>query len=492
MAYKHGVKAIYNERDEGLSAELTRAMVFIGTAPVNTVKGGGENVNKPVVVGSFEEAAAAFGYSEDWAKFTLCEVMRHYFANEGAGEAVLINVLDVTKHLSATASTASLTIGADGKTAVMANAQLVYVDGVTVTDFTEGEDYTKTYDRTTGNLTFKCVGDNWGTGVTSISISYKTVNSAAVTNADVIGTTDNMGHNTGMYAVRNVYQLCRRVPSLICAPGFSQTPAIREAMETVSRSINGHWDAVIFTDLPVVNGGAAMTLANVYAYKKANGYTGNNEKVFFPMAEGTDGRVYHLSTLAAANMRKLLNDAEDIPYQSVSNSEVGIIKNLYFGTEGDTGVYGDDTINQYLDKNGISSACYHGGKWVLWGAHTAEYDQETEDEINIADTNVMMMFYLGNDFQMRHAEDIDKPKTANDMRSLASFEQARLDALVSNGMLSYGRAYINAKLLGRSDIVRGDHSVCFDITPTPLARSLTLYINPTEDGYETYYAQYTA
>ena len=145
-----------------------------------------------------------------------------------------------------------------------------------------------------------------------------------------------------------------------------------------------------------------------------------------------------------------------------------------------------------LDRNGICSARYHGGQGVLWGAHTAEYDQDNEDEVNIADTNVMMMFYLGNDFQVRHADVIDKPKTPNDMQALASYEQAKLDALVSNGMLTYGRAYINAKLLGRSDVVRGDHSICFDITPVPLTRSLTLYINRTEDGYEAYYAQYTA
>ena len=492
MAYLHGTRAIYNENKDGRAAELTRAMVFIGTAPVNTVKGGGENVNKPVVVGSFEEAVAAFGYSDDWAKFSLCEMMHHYFRNEGAGEAVLINVLDVTKHLTSTATTATLTIGADGKTAVIPNAGLIYMDGLTVTDFTEGTDYTKSYDPITGNLTLTSTGSNWGESVTTISVSYKSVDVSAITNADVIGQTDNMGLNTGLYAIRNIYQNCHRVPALLCAPGFSQTPAIHAAMLQLSRGINGHWDAVVLADLPLADGATALTLGTAYTYKKANGYTAKNEKVFFPMAEGTDGKVYHLSTLAATNMRLLLNEASDIPYQSVSNTACPIIKNLYLGAGSENRVYDDGTINLYLDRNGICSACYHGGQWVLWGAHTAEYDQDNEDEVNIADTNVMMMFYLGNDFQVRHADVIDKPKTPNDMQALASYEQAKLDALVSNGMLTYGRAYINAKLLGRSDVVRGDHSICFDITPVPLTRSLTLYINRTEDGYEAYYAQYTA
>lgn len=490
--YLHGTRVIYNENDKSIGAELSRAMVFVGTAPVQTLKGGAANVNKPVVVHGWDDAVAAFGYSDDWAKFSLCEVMAHYLKDNNAGEAVFINVLDMSKHLTSSATTASVSIGTDGKTAVIANAQLIYMDGLTVTDFTEGTDYTKAYDRASGNLILTSTGSSWGTNVTSISVSYKSVDITALTNADVIGSSDNMGTNTGLYAIRNVYQMAKRIPALLCAPGFSETPAIHTAMLTVSRNINGHWDAVVFADMPIIDGSTPITLGTAYTWKTTNGYTGKNEKVFFPLAKGTDGKTYHLSTLAATNMRKLLNEADDIPYQSVSNTECAIISNLYLGAGTENRVYDDTTINAYLDKYGICSACYHGGAWVLWGAHTAEYDQETENEVNIADTNVQMMFYLGNDFQVRHAVDIDKPKTPNDMEALASYEQARLDALVSNGMLSYGKSYINAKLLGRSDIVRGDHSLCFDITPVPLTKSLTLYLNRTEDGYEAIYTQYSA
>ena len=158
--YLHGTRVIYNENDKSIGAELSRAMVFVGTAPVQTLKGGAANVNKPVVVHGWDDAVAAFGYSDDWAKFSLCEVMAHYLKDNNAGEAVFINVLDMSKHLTSSATTASVSIGTDGKTAVIANAQLIYMDGLTVTDFTEGTDYTKAYDRASGNLILTSTGSN--------------------------------------------------------------------------------------------------------------------------------------------------------------------------------------------------------------------------------------------------------------------------------------------------------------------------------------------
>lgn len=72
--YKHGVYTVL----EGTMQEVRKgvnAPIYVGTAPVHTILGGSENVNKPVRVSSFEQAKALFGYRDDWAAYTLCEAI---------------------------------------------------------------------------------------------------------------------------------------------------------------------------------------------------------------------------------------------------------------------------------------------------------------------------------------------------------------------------------------------------------------------------------
>ena len=46
---------------------------------------------------------------------------------------------------------------------------------------------------------------------------------------------------------------------------------------------------------------------------------------------------------------------------------------------------------------------------------------------------------------------------------------------------------MNAQLSDKSDIMSGDYTFMFDITTTPLAKSLTAIVNWTDDGFVTYF-----
>ena len=244
-------------------------------------------------------------------------------------------------------------------------------------------------------------------------------------------------------------------------------------------------------DIPLVDASSQpVTLANAATWKNTNGYDKDNEKVFFPMAQGVDGRKYHLSVLAAANLQELLIDQDGIPYKSPSNTECALIENLYLG-EGSKGrVYDDTLINEELNKNGITSAAYVGGRWVIWGCHSASYKYDADEQLSVFDTNRMMLCYLSNDFQHRRSRDVDKPMTANGLKTIVSEEQARLDALVKIGALIYGVAHIDAEGLAQSDVMRGDYAFTFDVTTTPLAKSLTAMVNWTDEGFVTYFASF--
>lgn len=485
--YLHGAYSQIQAVGSRVSTESQNAIVYIGTAPVHTVPGGAKNVNKPILVTNIAEARKMLGYSDDYASYTLCEAMHAHLEINGVGPLIFINVLDPAKHVKSSQGSTSLT-PKNGKV-TMLNAEGVILDSVVVksgsTTKVKGTDYSIQYNVDKKTVVIAELKSK-SLGTAALSITYSEIDPAAVTAADVIGTTDGYGLNTGCYAVQNVYQETGFIPSFLVAPGFSSVPSVHAAMAENSTKINGHWDAYLLADLPIQDGEEAITMATVATWKNANGYNRENETVYFPMAAGVDGRKYHLSTLAAANLQLLMADQDGIPFRTASNTECAVIENLYLGESTTGRVYDDTLINSLLNRNGIASAAFVGGRWVIWGAHSADYSEDNADSVNVAETNRMMLYYISNDFQQRRSADVDKPLTVNDIQSIVAEEQSRLDALLKIGALIYGEVHMNAEPDDMSDIMQGDFSITFNVTTTPLAKSLTAVVNWTADGFTTY------
>lgn len=484
--YLHGAYGKIGIAGDRVADASVSAIVYVGTAPVQNIEGGAANVNKPILINNIAEAKKVFGYSDDWASFTLCEAMHYHLEEQGVGPLVMINVFDPTKtaHKEATSGSASIT-PVNG-VATIANAALIYMDSVAVTGKTKGTDYSIAYnaDKKTIILTELSAG---ALGTDALAITYDIAKPSGVTAADVIGTTDDMGLNTGLYAIKNVYQLTGHIPAFLAAPGFSSVKAVHDAMYAISQKINGHWDAYMFVDLPLTDNGTALTLATAVTWKNANGYNKENETVYFPMVLGADGKKYHISVLAAGNFQAQLIENDGIPFHTASNTDCPIIENLYMGEANTARVYDDDIINKYLNKNGIASAAFVSGRWAVFGFASASYAGDTSDHVSLAETNRMMLFYVSNDFQYRRGLDTDEPLTPNDLKTIASEEQTRLDALVKIGALTYGEVEMNADMLTLSDVITGDYSFAFKVTATPLAKSLTAFVQHTDDGFVTYY-----
>lgn len=488
--YLHGSYGQQQAVGTKVASKSQSAMVYVGTAPVQTVAGGGDNVNTPILVNNIAEARSKFGYSSDWAKYTLCEAMHVHFELKGMGPLVFINVLDPATH-KGEGGTASLT--PDNGRVTIQNAEDAVLDSLVVksgdTAKTKGTDYTVSYDFNKKAITIAEVTSG-ALGTSALTITYDTVDATAVDADDVIGSSDGAGLNTGIFAIKNVYQATGYIPSFLMCPGFSSEPSVHAAMAQNSRKVNGHWDAYMLTDIPIISNSTAITLATAATWKAANGYNKQNETVYFPLAQGTDGATYHLSVLAAANLQELLFAQEGIPYKTASNTECAIIENLYLGESSKGRVFDDSLINEKLNKNGIASAAYVGGRWVIWGAHSAEYNQTDGNQINVSETNYMMLFYLSNDFQHRRTRDVDKPLTSGDLKTMISEEQGRLDGLVKTGALTYGEVHINADDAARSDVMNGDYTFTFNVTTTPIAKSLTAIVNWTDEGFTTFFADF--
>ena len=142
--YLHGAYGQIQAVGTKVAARSQNAIVYVGTAPVQTVEGGSANVNRPILVNNIAEARKYFGYSEDWAKYTLCEAMHAHFEINAVGPLVLINVLDPTRHVSETGGNKSLT-PANGRVTIV-DAEDAVLDSVAVTGKNKGTDYTVQYD----------------------------------------------------------------------------------------------------------------------------------------------------------------------------------------------------------------------------------------------------------------------------------------------------------------------------------------------------------
>lgn len=490
--YLHGAYGTVQAVGTKVAAKSQSVIVYVGTAPVHTVAGGSTNVNKPILVNSIADARRMLGYSDDWAKYTLCEAMHAHLELKGVGPLVFINVLDPETHREAADETASMT-PSNGRIEIT-NAESIILDTVTVkTTATppvakvKGTDYAIAYDIARKTITIAELTSG-ALGTAALTITYREIDAAAVDNDDVIGSTDGAGLNKGIYAIKNVYQETGSIPSELVVPGFSSAPAVHAAMYQNSMNVNGHWNVYMRTDIPITHDGTAITLATAATWKNANGYNKPNETAYFPVVKGTDSKVYHLSVLAAANLQELLVQQDGIPYKTASNTECAIIQNLYFGADVTGRAYDDSLINETLNKNGIASAAYVGGRWVIWGCHSADYNQEDGTQINVSETNRMMLYYVSNDFQNRRTRNVDKPLTSNDIATIVAEEQTRLDALVKIGALTFGECHLNAEGIARSEVMSGDYLFAFNVTTTPLAKSLTALVNWVADGFAVYFA----
>lgn len=492
--FKHGV---YGEVDAKSVQAANRGNaqqvhVYFGTAPVHLVEGGASNVNKPMLINDMSEAMKYMGYSEDWASYDLCEPEHVFFDQKAVAPLVFINVFDPTVHKKATGGTASLT--PENGRVIIANAEDVYLDSIVVKSGSgddeetkiKGTDYTVSYDFTKKVVNIVELSSG-ALGTTALAITWDKVDPSAVTDAALIGSDDGYGLRTGIPAVQNVYPLTGCIPARMSSPGFGSHPAVHDALRKYSKDIGKHWNARIYVDLPLTDGATPLTLASVSTWKNANGYNADNDSPFFPMAKGTDGRRYHLSVLAAANLLELQNQNGGVPFMSHSNTDCPIIADLYLAESTVGRVFDDALANKCLVSNGINSAAFVSGRWAIWGMVAGDFSVPEATNVNVNDTCLAMLYYLSNRFQHRYGDKAGKPMRINDLKAIVAKEQADADALLGIGALTYAKVILDATEQAKSDLYMGDFRIIYKVTNTPLAKSITAVVTLTEDGYRTYF-----
>ena len=485
--YKHGT---YGEFADSIGAVATQGgtiAVYVGAAPVNLIRGYAERVNSPVKLTSMNDVQAFMGYSKNWGAFDLCEAFKLHFGNSAGnvGPIVAINVLDPATHKKTAATTKSVTF-VNGRAAF--ESDTVILDTLVVADSVEGTDFTVSYDFTRSQVVLTAIGDAL-TG--TVDVTYSEVDAGLVTAEDIIGGATEAGVYTGLGCVSLIYPELNLIPNIILCPKWSESAEVYKAMITAATKINGHWDAAVYADIPVLDGGTTKvdTIALATKWKADNGYTSERSKVFWPQAKDTDGVIYHAALLGA--WRTLMVDAthDGVPMESPSNKAVPVAKQ-YFGATSTNRGFDQQQANK-LNENGITTVVFWGGLWVLWGPHTAAYKHGTvTDNRSIFDTTIRMMMHIYNGFQRDHALTIDAPMTRALADSIKNHEQQKVDALAAMG------AFIGAPVVnfnrsdnGTADLVEGNFVWSFEGTTTPPFKSGTIKVAYTTAGFASYFGE---
>lgn len=494
--YLYGAYGHIGETVAQSAVQAGTTPVYIGTAPVNLVRGFADAgvINEPIKLSNMIDAQRKLGYAADWGTFTLCEVMNAHFNNTlgNIGPIYVINVLDPSagKHRKATETTKQLSF--TGGRAEFASSTII-LDTLTIAmseggDYAEGTDYAVDYNFTKGTVIITSLIE--GSPLTgTLTASFYEVDDSTIEDDDIIGGVTAGGEYSGLSSIALLYPEQFAVCNLIAAPGWSQSPAVYNAMLTASQKINGHWDAFVVADLPLVDGSAQAvdTITKAIAWKKNNAFTGERSKVYWPQGIDNLGNIYHLSTLAVVELMRADFSHNSVPMETCGNKAIPIIKQ-YFGANATNRGFSQQEGKE-LTQNGISTAVAWGGEWVLWGDHTAAYTYGADvDPRAIFDVSMRMLMHITNDFQREWSPRIDEPMTRALKDEIINREQEKLDGYVSMGaLLGEPQIVFLESENSTTDIMNGDFRWDIAVTPTPPLKSASVYVAYTDAGFSVYY-----
>ena len=423
--YFHGVST--RQVDTSLSTPVTAdsgVPFVVGAAPGHTV--GGSKVNEPIMCQNYAEAVSAMGYSDDWEKYPLCEMIYSQFKLYGVSPVIFVNVLDPQKHKATHAETEYPLI--DGQVKLPLET---LQDSVKVTGYTAGEDFDLFYEGE--NLILEVLEESKITAeTTELTIAFEAVDPSLISENDIIGGFDtNTKKYSGLELIDRVFPKYGIVCDLILAPGWSHKSTVAAVMAAKAATINGVFHegkALIDVDTTEVT-----FYSDVPAWKKKQNINNKTQILCWPLF-GLGDRVFHASVQTAGRMG--LTDSDNgCPAESPSNKLLQIDRAcLADGTE----VLLDLENANYLNSNGVVTALNFIGGYVLWGNETACYPADT-DVKNYFIPVSRMFGWVANSLVLTYWSKVDKKMTRRLIDSIVDSVNIWLNDLVSEEKLLGGR-----------------------------------------------------
>lgn len=419
MAYKHGVYV--EENPTSIIPPITSdsgVQVVVGKAPIHLTKDPISAVNKPILINSWKEAVENFGYSDNWEKYNLCEVMDWSLRRKGVGPLVFINVLDPEEHSTQETDSKSF---ANGE--VTLEREGILPETIVIKNQEGGTTYEKGIDYiisvNSDNLPVVIALEGGGISEESVELNfeYSVLDPDLVDDDDIIGGYDiNKEQYEGLELVTRVYPRLGIVPGLIISPGYSHKIEVATVMDVKSELINGSFNCMNVLD---IDSEVVTSYQGAPSWKNQNSYTSKNSILGWPKAKIGD-RVYWMSTVIAGEIAYTDATNENIPNVSPSNKRLPISGTvLASGKE----VTLDQPEGNFLNGEGIVTAINMSG-WRLWGNNTAAYPNTTDPKDRFIPIRRVFDWW-GNTFILTYFQKVDDPTNFRLIESVVASENIR-------------------------------------------------------------------
>lgn len=481
MAYKHGVYVSEVPTSIVPAVNTTAGLpVVFGTAPVHLATDRAAT-NKPVLCYSYAEAVQQLGFSKDWAKYTLCEVMYSQFALYNRGPVVFVNVLDPKTHKK---SVTDKSVDIADKVATLDAPVLLDTLKIKASAvgsvLVAGSDYEAAYDDD-GVLVITLLDGGTAAEATSLNLEYDELDPAAVDKDDVIGGINvSDGSVKGLECLNKVFPLTGLVPGIVLAPGWSQDPTVAAVMKAKAGNINSHFKAITLNDVPT---DSVKKYTDVKAWMNQNSYNDTAQVVCWPMVKMGDD-IYHMSTHVLGVIATVDSANDDIPYESPSNKSMQI--NGCCLKDGTEVVLGPDEAG-YLNGQGVVTALNFIGGWKCWGNRTACYPANTDPKD--AFISIRRMFYWqAQTFIQTYWAKVDKPINKRLIQTVMDSENIRLNGLTAQGCILGGRVEFRDDENPVTNLMDGIIKFHTYITPCAPAREIENVLEYDPAYFETLFS----
>lgn len=453
---KHGVYV--NEESTAVSTpvEVESGIPFVvGLSPIQSAENPA-TVGIPKLCTTFAEFVEAFGWSDDWDTYPLCEFAYSHFKLFGMQPAIFVNLLDPATMKSAVAAADKDVVSKKVEltvTAIDSAALVVKAQGGNGNALVKDTDYSVYYNAD-GKLTVELLPDSTHYSDTKLNIAYDVVTPASVVAADVAAGIDKVDLCMTVLGV---------IPDLLVAPGFSHNTTVAAVMAAKADSVNGMFRGKALIDLDT---STVTTYSAAVAAKASNNFTDENEIVCWPMLKLGDYK-FHMST-QLAGLLAAVDDEYGAPYASPSNHNVQC--DALILADGTEVILSLDHANN-LNANGIVTVLNFMGGFKAWGNYTACYPANTDVKDYFIPVS-RMFDWVANTLIQTFWDQLDTPMTRRMVDSIVDSCNIWLNGLTGSGYILGGRCEMLEAENPMTNLMAGIVKLHIFITPPSPAQEI--------------------
>ena len=483
-SFLHGVEVIEVPNGPVPVTVVKSAVIgLVGTAPAWAVASPivAAALNIPTLVSSALDAARfgplVRGYTIPYALAAI--------QTQGAGQAIVVNVFDPTRHFTAIAATA-FTFNAQNAINLghMGVSSVVVTSNPAGTTYVAGTDYTLDVVNGTVSLVPTSSGGHIAAGA-SVLIAFNYADPSKVTDADVIGAISGGGYS-GIQAFQTTYGTLGFFPKILIAPGFSQDATVATSLTAMATKVR----AMALVDSPPGTSAAAATTNRGVA---GNSFASSNTRTIlcYPQETFFDTGIVPTGVTLNASGTPLASQFNANAVGPYSQWVAGAMaaKDLaqgYWWSPSNTpvdGMLGADVqlyasiLDASSDVNNLNAAGIvtvfnaFGTGLRVWGNRSAAYPTATTPDNFISVRRTMDV--IEESVELAMLQFIDQPISNALIDAILASANAFIRSLIQRGALVAGAASFNPAENPSAQIAGGQLVFDIDVMPPPPAERIT-------------------